>query len=102
MPAACGESDWKVFRELHSVALERFCERVLNEIKSAMERTTTSAHERYLEIYKIAEKRDKEMADAFNDFRRSTAFMQLAIIYSRQLLTEEELIRFSPETRDGI
>jgi hypothetical protein len=27
------ESDWRVFRRLHSIALERFCKRVLEEVR---------------------------------------------------------------------
>jgi len=35
----------------------------------------------------------------FNNPRRSTALLQLALIQSRDLLSEEEFARFSPETR---
>ena len=38
----------------------------------------------------------------FNDFRRSTALMQIGIIYSMGLFTGEELRRFSPETLRAI
>jgi hypothetical protein len=34
------ESDWKVFRRLHSVALERYCRRVLEEVRVAAKATT--------------------------------------------------------------
>jgi hypothetical protein len=27
-----GEPDWKLFRQLHPIARERFCERVLSEL----------------------------------------------------------------------
>ena len=32
------ESDWKVFRKLREVALERYCERVLKEVRHALMR----------------------------------------------------------------
>jgi hypothetical protein len=38
------------------------------------------------------------MAQAFNDPRRSKAFLQLTILYSQGLLSVEERTRFSPET----
>jgi hypothetical protein len=39
------------------------------------------------------------MARAFDDFRRSTAVMQLGIMRRMKLLTDEELSVFSPETQ---
>ena len=30
------ESDWKLLRRLHQVALERFCERALTDVQSAL------------------------------------------------------------------
>jgi hypothetical protein len=42
------------------------------------------------------------LAQAFNDPRRSTAWLQLAIIRSRGLLTDEEFDRFSPETQGAV
>jgi hypothetical protein len=39
---------------------------------------------------------------AFNDFRRSTALQQLLLINSLGLLTEEDLARFTPETRQFV
>jgi hypothetical protein len=96
------ESDWKVFRELHQIALERLCERILAEAKEEIERPAKSSHEKYLSLYKLMESRDDEIARGFNDFRRSTALMQIGIIHSMGLLTGEELRRFSPETRQVI
>jgi hypothetical protein len=96
------EADWKVFRRLHSVALERFCERVLAEVSGLASGSGQSAHERYLEIYQLLQRRDQELADAFDDFRRSTAWPQLAILRSRGLLTDEEFALFSPETRGAV
>jgi hypothetical protein len=40
----------------------------------------------------------KEIGEAFNDFRRSTALRQLLIIDSLGVLTQEDLARFTPET----
>lgn len=57
-----------------------------------------SFHQRYLDVFKVIERCDREMAQLFNDPRRSTALMQIALIQSRDLLTEEELLRFSKET----
>jgi hypothetical protein len=96
------EADWKVFRQLREVALERFCERVLSEVGRVTSDPDKTAHERYLAVFRLVERRDRELADAFNDARRSTAWWQLARIQSHGLLTEDEMGRFSPETREAV
>ena len=102
MTREISESDWKIFRQLHPIALERFCERVLSEIGPLTSETGKSAHERYLAVFKLLQRRDKELAEAFDDLRRSSAWYQLAVIRARGLLTEEEFARFSPETRGAV
>jgi hypothetical protein len=96
------EADWKLFRQLHPLALERFCERVLAEVGRLASETDKSAHERYLAVFQLLQQRDKELAEAFDDLRRSTAWRQLAVIRSRGLLTEEEFARFSPGTQGAV
>jgi hypothetical protein len=96
------ESDWKLFRQLHPVALERFCERTLSEVGRLAADSGKSAHERYLAMYRLLQRRDKELAQAFDDMRRSTAWHQLAILRSRGLLTDEEFARFSSETQGAV
>ncbi len=102
MSPTISESDWKLFRQLHPIALERFCQRVLSEIDRLASDTIKTGHERYLAVFKLIERRDRELANAFNDLRRSTALQQLACIQSHELLTEEEMSRFNPETRDAV
>jgi hypothetical protein len=96
------ESDWKLFRQLQSVALQRFCQRVLDEIVQVASEADKSSHERYGEIYGLIQKRDKELAAAFDGPRRSRALVQLAHLQGHGLLTEEEFSRFSSETREII
>jgi hypothetical protein len=81
MLRAISEPDWKVFRRLHPIALNRFCETTLREIKSLVEKAESDPHEQYLKLYKLIHERDEQLARAFNDFRRSTALMQIAIMH---------------------
>lgn len=94
------EADWKEFRDLRSLALDRFCERVLAEVQSLATDPDKGAHARYLAVFRLIERRDKELADAFDVPRRSTALRQIAVIRSQGLLTDEEFARFSRDTRD--
>ena len=65
----------------------------------ALSDDSRDAYEQYLAAYKLIHKRDKELGNAFNDFRRSTAVIQLAIIRKLGVITDDELERFSESTR---
>jgi len=96
------ERDWKMFREIRAAALERFCVRILSEISRIGKDTSTSSHERYLLIYQLIQERDADIAAAFNDYRRSTALRQLAIMHSLGVLSEQELARLSSDTQASV
>ncbi|PWU16338.1 MAG: peptide ABC transporter substrate-binding protein [Verrucomicrobia bacterium] len=99
MNANIPESDWRRFKEVHAKLLERYCDRILEEVAAASRNTKGTAHERYLKVYKLIKERDKQLANAFDDFRRSTAVLQLGIMRRMKLLTDEELGLFSEQTR---
>jgi hypothetical protein len=96
------EADWKVLKRLHPVALERFCERVLTEIGNVKNDDARNFHQRYLDIFEIIERRDREMARIFDDLKRSRGLTMLAQMCSAGLLTDDELSGVSPETRSVI
>jgi hypothetical protein len=89
-------SDWKLFKPLRDLALERFCERVLHEVSRIGSDQKKSKHERYVRIYRLMRKRDKEIDRIFDTLRRSTV-LQICAFRAQDLLTEEELRQFSPE-----
>lgn len=62
------ESDWKTLRQLQSQALERLCKEILLEIASINTEDAKTFHERYLGIYEILQRRDKEIANIFMIF----------------------------------
>ena len=93
------ESDWKGFRELREVALDRFCRRVLDEIEALRLDASRSHHERYLDVLRLLRERDEELAFAFNDPRRSQMIVQLAAMHAYGLVEPDELARFTPGTR---
>jgi hypothetical protein len=93
------ESDWKLFRRLHEVALERFCQRVIEEINQATSNCSEDYHKRYLEVFTLIMDRNEQMARAFDDTRRSTAIVLLSNMMETDLLTDEEFSLFSSETR---
>ena|SRR5699024_10250749 len=89
------ESDWKVSKKLRVLALERFSQRVLDECQAICGKEQVTAHDRYGELYGLIRGRNREMALAFDDFRRSTATLCLRLMVRHDLLTKEELSQFS-------
>ncbi|TLY65662.1 MAG: hypothetical protein E6K35_06975 [Gammaproteobacteria bacterium] len=61
-----------------------------------------SAHQRYLDVFKVIEQRDREMAGILDDPKRSNALAMLARVRLAGLLTEDEFSGLSPETRGAI
>ncbi len=94
------ESDWKVFRELREVALERFCERILGEAKALASDDSATSHKRFLELYSLVNDRNQDIASSFDAPRRSAMLAQLAHMCRHDLFEPEELDRFTPDTRD--
>jgi hypothetical protein len=52
------ESEWKKFRKLREICLERFCERVLQEAERICNSDNQSAHQRYGNLYGLMLDRD--------------------------------------------
>jgi hypothetical protein len=94
------ESDWKTLRSLHDAALDRFCRKVLDELIRVSTDSALTSHQRYLAVFKLIQLRDDELADAFNGFRRSRAMIQMKLMKRHGLFTDEEIARFSEETRE--
>jgi len=93
------EADWKKFTKLKKVALERFCQSILNESQALCAKETLTAHERYLQLYRIIQTRDEELGRAFDGHSRSRADLQLREMYIKGLVTDDELSQFSSETQ---
>ena len=95
------DADWKVLRSVKEAALNRFCDRVMEECRGVMDDRMGSAHERYLRLFKLIQDRDEDLSHAFDDMRRSRAVQQISWMRYLDLFTDEEWERFSPGTRDA-
>ena len=96
------EADWKRFKKIHTQLLERYCASILQELAAVSLGSEGTAHERYLRAYELIEDRNDKMANAFDDFRRSTACLQLALMRRLGLLTDEDLSVFSDQTQTRV
>ena len=91
------EADWKRFRPLRERTLDRFCEGVLDEVVAEVG-SDGSSHERYLRVYDLVRKRDRELDQVFDSPSRSRMILGLMALRARGLVRPEELDGFSAET----
>jgi len=74
---------------------------VLEEVREAAE-CKTDYHDCYRKVNRLIRDNDKRLAAAFDDPRRSNAFLLLANIIAEGLLSAEELKQFSQEAQARI
>ncbi|MBU3006007.1 hypothetical protein [Paraglaciecola arctica] len=94
------ESDWKKFKQIKELALEKYCSSVLSECKEVVLNEQQHSHERYLYLYNMLQNRNEHMALMFDGHSRSKAWLQL-IALRREGLTDEALVEeLSEEFRE--
>ena len=96
------ESDWKIYRQLQPVILDRYCQWIISEIDRVSKQPETSNHDKYLEIFSLMKKHDREIALLFDNTRRSNAIEQLVGLKSRGLIEDEEFAQLGKETQDRV
>ncbi|WP_415757553.1 hypothetical protein [Pseudomonas sp. LT1P18] len=96
------ESDWKKFKELHKLALDRFCLGVLADAKTIAQHDALSAHARYRMLYRLMHDRDKDIVRTFDHYSRSSALIALRLMVKHDLLTDAELSVLSEAAREEI
>lgn len=92
------EADWKHWRRISPVALDRFCSGALEQAVEIVQGDGT-AHARFLRLHDMLRDRDEQLSRVFDDQRRSRAYRQLAAAADLGLLTPEEFAGFSGETK---
>jgi hypothetical protein len=93
------ESDWKKFKELRKIALDRFCQGVIADTRTITQHRALSAHARYGMIYGLINDRNHDMARMFDGLTRSSALWKLTLMVSHDLLTDAELSILSDDAR---
>ena len=96
------EADWKRLRKLKEVALDRLCAAILHECRDITVAEGQTTHERYLALFRHIRERDADVANAFDGLSRSTAVQRLAAMCALDLVAEEELAEFSPDTQRSV
>ena len=103
MPRDFPEPDWKILSRLKPLALDRLCQRILQEAGDILGQAKEKEYHRaYLDLYKYVHKNDERVVNCFDDWKRSQAVYILMNWMSEKLLTEVEFNAFSPETREVV
>jgi hypothetical protein len=96
------EADWKIFRQLHPIACERYCNQAVADLQRILSESARPSGHRFWDAFKLAEEHAREIRRVFDDFRRSTAFVQLVRMRAAKLIRDNEMSRFTEGTRQAI
>jgi ADP-heptose:LPS heptosyltransferase len=96
------ESDWKKIRNMKYDLLNIACGRINDKISKVIDQKDLSNHQKYLKIWELLKKEDYQISIMFDDLKRSTALQKLAAWKENKLITDEDLMQFSEETRSRI
>lgn len=96
------ERDWQKLKAMKDRVLDAACRRVLEQAQQTLNHREGRNHEAYLELYKLMNDGDQQIALMFNDLRRSTAIFKLVAWQTQGLLTDQDLEEFSEETRQTL
>jgi len=95
------EADWKRWRTLREIALERYCEKILSGL-SKFQSGKDTPHQRYLKLWKYIRKHDRVLAVVFDNPRRSSAYTQMHEALTAGIITIDELKTMGEETQQLI
>ncbi len=96
MPNRYPESDWKTYREVNVLAIDRYCNRALVEVSRILTDEARAASERLDAIDRLTRDRSKTLHRDFTILSRSRMFLQLAAMHAHGLLEPEDIARVSP------
>jgi len=96
------ESDWRKFKRVKEVALEKICGRLIDDVKEVIDGKNSSNHKKYIYMYELMENYDKRIAKIFDYNSRSKAMMQLVLMRSEGLLDKQDISSFSAGLQDFI
>lgn len=96
------KSDWKHFKAIREVALERLCARILDNICETASDKTKTSHERFLAVYQLVNDSNRDVARGFDFLSRSRMFLQLVSMQQMNLIEQTEVEGFSEEVRQQL
>jgi len=93
------ESDWKYLQTIKNKILNRHCEAILEVVDLILQNRKGEEHKSYIQIYGLINIKDEEIADTYNDLKRSNAIEKICHMRRNLAMTDEEFSKFSDETQ---
>lgn len=100
MTRSVQEADWQMFKKIKEIAIERFCERALDQYRAIINDTNSHPHNRFLLLGRVAENQEKQMALIFDGHSRSKMTLQLYGMRMEGLVDDEALSQLSEDLRN--
>jgi len=96
------EADWKTLRGMKGILLKRASSRALERVEKIIGQQKADPHKAYIKLWRVLEDEDRKIARAFNDMKRSNALMKLLDMVRHDLLTKDELNKYTKETKERL
>ena len=93
------EGDWKKLRAMKNDVLNFACKRIFEKIDKISNDREGKEHKVYLNLWKLLDQEDDEIALMFDDLKRSSAIHKLAAWKRNGVISKESFSEFSDETR---
>ncbi len=96
------EADWQVFRRHHARLATDAKQKILDSLQAAIANSNNDVETKYAEVYRRLEEGDRLLQEGFDDYRRSTASLQVLKWYQAGWLDERMLAEYSSDLRDWV
>lgn len=95
------EPEWRKIRDMKPAVLDRVCKGILDALRAKIATSATEQihHEQYLNVYRWLDDKDNEIANGFNDLKRSNAYHLLAYWVGNRWLLLQEFNKLSEDTK---
>lgn len=85
------ESDWEIFKKIRETALDRYCERALDNVEKTIWNSKESNHQRFLDLYALMNEADEKFSEIFDGHSQSKVYYQLLLMRREGLVDDDEL-----------
>ena len=84
-------SDWEIFKVIKEKALDRYCERSLENVEKMIWNSKASNQQRFHDLFDLMQESNVKLGDIFDGHSQSKAYFQLLLMRREGLVEDEEL-----------
>lgn len=91
------DSDWNIFKTIKEKALDRYCERALDNVEKTLWNTQESHHQRLMKLFEQIQETKAQLDEIFEGHSQSRVYFQLLLMRREGLVEDAELDGLSEE-----